>query len=320
MIIRGIKFFILASTIIVSFVLSGGEGTSLAYWVDPVPVITPETTPSLVLDESPVVTELRKRQILASSADELIRELKQENLWDIERLEMLPNVLVSRFPADFAATTVLDKKKAFIVSVMPAAKVVLDEVRLERQQLSNILAELGGNPSELVFSKTHPSWMEGLGSDNVAFVEELTKKYRTEHAAELLSRVNVLPLSLILAQGAIESSWGGSRFAIQANNLFGMWTWSQKGLIPLRRDPGKTHRIALYDSILDSVRAYVLTINRVSAYDDLRSIRQQTLDPYSLSEGLLRYSERKELYVEDVKRVIEVNNLKNYDGITFSAT
>lgn len=306
------------AAIVMSVVLSG-EGVSLAY--RSVPPSTSQVESALTLSlESAVKKDVGRNHIIVSSADELIDELKEENLWNIEELDSLPNVLVSRFPADLGAVTAPDKKKAFIVSVLPAAMVVLDEIRMERQQLLSILDEIGGNPSELIFSNTHPGWMDSLSSNNIEFVEGLTKKYRTENAAELLSRVEILPLSLIIAQGAIESSWGSSRFAHQANNLFGMWTWGKKGLIPLRRDPGKSHRIALYDSILDSVRAYVLTINRVSAYDDLRKIRKQTLDSFALSKGLLNYSERKELYVEDVKRVIEANNLKNYDMMAFSAT
>ena len=313
-------FGLTALVVLVSLGLFGSEATSLAYRSAPVAISGSEVITELVAELPAEPELLRNSHILVSSADELIRELKQEKLWHIEKLDRLPNVLVSRFPADLSSAAVPDKKRAFIVSVLPAAMVVLDEVRQERQQLLNILDALGGDPSDLVFSKIHPAWLDGLGENNVEFIERITAKYRTENAEELLNRVNVLPLSLIVAQGAIESSWGSSRFATQANNLFGMWTWGEKGLIPLRRDPGKTHRIALYDSIVDSVRAYVLTINRVSAYDSLRQIRQQTLDPYSLSEGLLRYSERKELYVDDVKRVIQVNNLKNYDGISFSAT
>jgi len=303
--------------VIMSFVIWSGEGPSLGYRVGH---FMSSDQNLLSVSDSSMTAERSSSRILVSSAEELIRELKQENLWDIETLDHPTNVMVSRFPADLGTVTLPDKKKAFIVSVLPAAMVVLEEVQEERQELLAILDQLGGNPAELIFSKAHPGWMESLGANSVAFVETITKKYRTENATELLKRVNVLPLSLIVAQGAIESSWGSSRFATEANNLFGMWTWGQRGILPARRDAGKTHRIALYDSILESVRAYVLTINRVSAYDDLRQIRQETLDPYLLSEGLLHYSERKERYVEDVKRVIEANNLEGYDRISISAT
>lgn len=34
-----------------------------------------------------------------------------------------------------------------------------------------------------------------------------------------------LPPSLVLAQTAEESGWGASRFAVEGNALFGLWTW-----------------------------------------------------------------------------------------------
>lgn len=306
---------------IVTFLLVGVEGTSLAYWRSPEGNSAPaETAGGATADDSgaPVTPTT---PILVSNVDELISELKKENLWEIEDLDRLPDVLVARFPDDLGAAAVPDKKRAFIVSVLSASKVVLDEVRQERSRLVRIVEALGGNPAKQDFSKENRmAWAEFISREDVAFLQTLTQKYRTENAAELLNRVNVLPLSLIIAQGAIESSWGGSRFASQANNLFGMWTWGKKGLVPARRDPDKLHKIAMYDSIVDSVRAYVLTINRVSAYDTLRRIRRETLDSFALSEGLLRYSERKEFYVQDVKRVIEANNLKAFDGFLSEAT
>lgn len=300
-----------------------GEGTSLAYRT-PAPdsnIPYVDVASELSVQETSV-SEYRKSHILVSSTVELIDELKQENLWDFEKIDAvnLPNVLVARFPADLGSASVADKKKAFIASLLPAAMLVLDEVRQERIQLMNVIGQLGDDPSEIIFSKLQPAWQDVLSKSDSEFIVGITKKYRTEHAVELLERVNVLPLSLIIAQGAIESSWGSSRFASQANNLFGMWTWGKKGLVPARREPGKTHRIALYDSIVDSVRAYVLTLNRVSAYDSLRQIRRGTLDSHSLSEGLLRYSERKELYVNDVKRVIDANNLKAFDEFILSSS
>ena len=117
----------------------------------------------------------------------------------------------------------------------------------------------------------------------------------------------------------MESSWGASRFASEANNLFGMWTWGGKGIVPSQRDAGKTHKIAMYDSILDSVRAYILTINRGTAYTQLRQIRNTTLNPIQLAEGLTNYSERREYYVSEIKQIIEFNKLCGYDKFKLAA-
>jgi Bax protein len=150
----------------------------------------------------------------------------------------------------------------------------------------------------------------------VGFVKGLSKTYRTTDANELLARVNPLPVSLILAQGALETAWGRSRFAREGNSIFGMWTWKAKGIVPLQREEGKTHRVKAYDSILDSVRAYQLTVNRLDQYEHLRSLRLDTDDSLVLAEGLTLYSQRGNEYVNDIKKVILSNNLQAYDSCT----
>ncbi|MBE9519635.1 MAG: glucosaminidase domain-containing protein, partial [Proteobacteria bacterium] len=89
----------------------------------------------------------------------------------------------------------------------------------------------------------------------------------------------------MLAQGALETSWGRSRFAREGNSIFGMWTWKTKGIVPLKREEGKTHKVKAYDSILDSVRAYQLTLNRLDHYEHLRNLRLETYDSLILAEG-----------------------------------
>ena len=52
----------------------------------------------------------------------------------------------------------------------------------------------------------------------------------------LLLRVDVLPAAMVLAQAAVESGWGTSRFAEEANNLFGQWCYTPGcGIVPKQR-------------------------------------------------------------------------------------
>ena len=97
-----------------------------------------------------------------------------------------------------------------------------------------------------------------------------------------------------------------------------MWTWKSKGIIPLRRDEGKYHRVSIYDNILDSVRAYHLTLNRLDPYEEFRQLRQYTDDPLIMAEGLAQYSERGEEYVEEIKEVIIANDLQQYDSLSLA--
>jgi len=71
---------------------------------------------------------------------------------------------------------------------------------------------------------------------------------------ELILHVDTLPPSLVLAQGAEESGWGTSRFAIEGNALFGMWTWGDEGITPQQqRSEHGDHKIASYKSPMGSV-------------------------------------------------------------------
>ncbi len=149
------------------------------------------------------------------------------------------------------------------------------------------------------------------------FSSRLTRKYRTRVVEKLLRRVNVIPVSLILAQGALESSWGTSRFSREGNSLFGLWTWRDDGIIPTHREEGKNHKVEAYDSILASLRKYTLTLNRLDAYADFRTIRTRSFDPYELVDGLQLYSERGADYVKDIKQVISSNDLTQFDEVRF---
>ncbi len=252
-------------------------------------------------------------------AGRLIKQLKELNLWDISPAKKIPAAIISGYPANLHKIVGINiKKKVFINTMLPVVLIARQEVEKERETLRAILAKIETTEPELVaakfdFSAARP-WRRLLSTDEILFLDGLVAKYRTNDIDELLDRVNIVPVSLVLGQGAIESSWGGSRFARVGNNLFGIWTWGGQGIIPAQRDAGRRHKIKIYNSILDSVRDYILTINRLAAYSRFRMIRRQTLEPIALAEGLTNYSERRAEYVRDLKRVIILNNLQDYDS------
>ena len=248
----------------------------------------------------------------AGSSNELIGRLKEWNLWDIRGGSEIPAVLVSGFPV-FGQVDVATKKKLFLNTLLPVALTALTYVEQERDALRRIIEKIGVDPAELDFGDGSDSWQAGLTSEEADLLRFFTVKYRSSMADELMRRVNVVPVSLIMAQGAIESSWGTSRFASTGNNLFGIWTWGEEGIIPAKRDNGKKHKIAIYDSILDSVQAYILNLNRLSVYDGFRRMRQETMDSALLAKGLSKYSILREEYVWSVRTIIHQNNLRDYD-------
>ncbi len=316
----GLPLVLLGTALVLSVIQGQKTEINIEQQLDEIPAVAvraaPDNAPPTIpAPPSALRHSLPGEQIFHSlsvqSSQELIDQLKEFKLWNDIR-EDVPPVIFNSFPADLGKIDVNIKKKTFVHALLPAIMIVRDEVQKERLKLLQIIDELGG-PIGLDFAATFPNWQETLSQEQIAFINGLGKKYRSRKATELLARVNVLPTSLILAQAAIESSWGSSRFSWQANNLFGMWTWGEKGIIPARREAGKRHKIAIYDSILDSVRSYLLTINRLEPYSDLRQIRNSTMNANAIAEGLLNYSQRKQHYVASIKQLMSHNNFDYYD-------
>ena len=134
--------------------------------------------------------------------------------------------------------------------------------------------------------------------------------------AELLTHVDAIPMSMALAQAAVESAWGTSRFAVQANNFFGQWCFREGcGLVPSQRSSGAHHEVQIFDHPDDAVRAYFHNINSHPAYEPARDIRLEAREhghPALGSDmvgGLLSYSGIGEHYVDELRSIIRVNKL-----------
>lgn len=155
-------------------------------------------------------------------------------------------------------------------------------------------------------------------------LKKLAKKYRLKNPDKhaLLRVIDMVPTSLVLAQAAIESNWGRSRFARRGHNYFGIWCFrSGCGIVPKKRHKDATHEVATFSSIAKSVEYYLLNINRNSAYLTLRKIRSHKRDNrepitgYGLAEGLDNYAQIGYEYVETVQAVIRQNQLQRYDAL-----
>ena len=79
-----------------------------------------------------------------------------------------------------------------------------------------------------------------------------------------------IPKELIIAQAAIETGWGQSRFANEGNNLFGIRTYDKDSewLLPITWDQNKWigWGVKVYDTRCDSVKDYIRILNEVFAY------------------------------------------------------
>lgn len=173
------------------------------------------------------------------------------------------------------------------------------------------------------FTKAVPDAFRGLNQQNVGYLIALRNKYGVENLFdrdEYYKRIDVIPVSLAIAQAALESGWGKSRFAREANNLFGHWTYSGVGLMPQNRAPGKTHMIRIFSSLQKSVNGYMLNLNTNIAYEDFRNRRLKARNEgknytgMEAAKTMIHYSELKGEYIKMVQEMIEQNNLAIYDS------
>ena len=203
---------------------------------------------------------------------------------------------------------VIQKKRIFFRALAPLI-LRANEVILEDRERLLVLTEKGAQKGN-------------VNGDEAAWLEALGQRYKVEGAdiEELVKRVDLVPTSLVLAQGAEESGWGTSRFAAEGNALFGQWTWGGKGIKPKeqREDLGD-YRIAAFDTPLESVESYLLNINTNRAYAALRDrraemrARGEAISGWDLAETLTSYSERGAEYVESLHAIMRVNKLQATD-------
>ena len=125
-----------------------------------------------------------------------------------------------------------------------------------------------------------------------------------------------IPKELIIAQAALETGWGKSRFANEGNNLFGIRTFNKdsKWLLPVTWDQTKWigWGVKVYETRCDSVKDYVRILNEVFAYEDFRQARKNGADVYQLADTLTKYATKKN-YTSLIKQVIKHNIVGVYE-------
>ena len=125
-----------------------------------------------------------------------------------------------------------------------------------------------------------------------------------------------IPKEILIAQAALETGWGSSRFANEGNNLFGIRTFNKDSewLLPITWDQNKWigWGVKVYQSKCQSVKDYVRIINTVFAYEKFRELRSQNANVYELVDTLDKYA-TKNSYTELVKKVIKYNIEGKYE-------
>ena len=225
----------------------------------------------------------------------------------------VPNLFLEKLPRELTTLKDIDvKKDLFIATLLPPILKVNEYILYERKRLLKIInfIEINGKaPSKDLF------WLR----------RKMIRYRMTEFSIEeLYSRMNIIPPSLALTQAAIETGWGSSRFAQDANALYGQWTWNDdEGIIPLGREDGKTHSIKKFNNLISAVESYALNLNTHKAYEDFRIERTkyqepQDIDVNSLLITLIFYSERGYEYIDNLSNIIRINRIRGVGRISLT--
>ena len=88
---------------------------------------------------------------------------------------------------------------------------------------------------------------------------------------------DVIPvnLELLLAQAALESGWGNSRFALEGKNLFGIRTYDLKEHLYVASNNPKKWGVRVYMHECDSVQHYIDILNNGSAFEEYRVMKHE---------------------------------------------
>ena len=211
---------------------------------------------------------------------------------------------------DSAKLPVQTKKTIFFRLMTPLSLIANENILRERQTVTS--ASLDNNELLIIAVKYR-------------VIKDLKTPLTESLRKQLLNRVDIVPVSLALAQSAEESGWGTSRFAAEGNAFFGQWDFSGKGMKPKQqREALGNYGVARFDSPLESVEAYMLNINTNAAYTKLRSLRvkmhsdDNQITGYQLTTTLDKYSERGEAYVQGLQHLIRYNKLETTDSVKLS--
>ena len=100
---------------------------------------------------------------------------------------------------------------------------------------------------------------------------------------------------VLLAQAALESGWGNSRFSLEGKNLFGIRTYDLREPHMLPSNKPKKWGVRVYMHECDSVQHYMNILNNGGAYDKYRELRDNGI------EDSLQYVKTLGAYAADEK-------------------
>ena len=244
-------------------------------------------------------------RLSASTIEQLFKDTNY-SLSDVRKSKKVKPIRLSLLPNEIKQIESSKKRKnLFIQIILP---LILEEnslILIDRKRLFSILNKNKNSKKEI-------NW--------------LNKKFKqygvlNKDIPTLKVRMDIVPVSLAIAQAAKETGWGTSRFALEGNALFGQWTWSGDGIKPAGAESDTKHKVMKFKVLKASVRAYQRNLNTHSSYKNFRQLRAQLrddsekLDSLLLADQLDNYAETGKEYTKILKQIINQNSLKDFDDV-----
>ena len=244
-------------------------------------------------------------RLSASTIEQLFEDINY-SLDVVRKTKKVKPIRLSLLPNEIKKIENTKKRKSlFIKIILPLILEENNRILLDRKRLFSILNKNKNSKKEI-------NWL------NLKFKQYgvLNKDIPT-----LKVRMDIVPVSLALAQAAKETGWGTSRFALEGNALFGQWTWSGDGIKPAGAEDNTKHKVMKFKVLKASIRAYQRNLNTHSSYKNFRQLRaqlrddNQKLDSVILADQLNNYAETGKEYTKILKQIIQQNSLKDFDEV-----
>ena len=221
----------------------------------------------------------------------------------VRKTKKVTPIYISVLPTEIGKIeSTKEKKEIFIKIILPLILRENEEIISDRKKLFRILGKIKN-------TRTEKKWLEFK-----------LKQYQVKNSdlSELKIRMDIIPVSLAIAQAAKETGWGTSRFALEGNALFGQWTYAADGLKPEDNVTGN-HKVKRFNILQASVRAYKRNLNSHKVYKNFRSERAklrergEKINSLKLVKYLDKYAETGKLYTQILEKIIKQNSLMDFD-------
>lgn len=220
--------------------------------------------------------------------------------WDNEKI---PRIFVTKIPEEIKKLEGVERRRFFIKLLLPLVLLENEKIAAEHDMIVPVAAK--------------KDWSE----EDIKLIAEIAEKYNITEKNQNLSvsteeekekiryfldhKIRPVPPAIAIGQAALESGWGTSRFVFEGNNLFGHVSPDPtKGIKP-KNWSGNQRHIRIFDSIQESISAYMLNLNRNRAYNKFRWYRRtHPTDLSKMAEGFDKYAIIKEAYVGRLQSVM----------------